>query len=123
VNPKWHHILRTSWVTPWDVTASLTWRYIDPVKLDQNDSDPTLNNAAFGAFNAFNARLPSYSYFDLAATWNFRNNFELRGGINNILDKDPPLATFEITAGGAANTYSTYEALGRQLFMVFTAKF
>jgi len=123
VNPTWRHILRTSWVTPWDVTASLTWRYIGPVKLDQNDPDPTLNNAAFGAFNSFNARLPSFSYFDLAASWNFKDNYEIRGGINNILDKDPPLATFEITAGGAANTYSTYEALGRQMFVTFTAKF
>ena len=123
VSPRWHHILRTSWATPWDVTASLTWRYIGAVKLDQNDSDPTLNNAAFGAFNSFNARLPSFSYLDLAGSWNFRDNLELRGGINNVLDKDPPLATFEITSGGAANTYSTYDALGRQLFVTFTAKF
>ena len=123
VNPKWHHILRTSWITPWDVTASLTWRYIGPVKLDQNDSDPTLNGSAFGAFNVFNARLPSFSYLDLAASWNIRDNLEVRGGINNLLDKDPPLATFEITSGGAANTYSTYDALGRQLFVTFTAKF
>jgi outer membrane receptor protein involved in Fe transport len=123
VNPKWHHILRTSWITPWDVTASLTWRYIGAVKLDQNDSDPTLHDSAFGAFNSFNARLPSFSYLDLAASWNLRDNLELRGGINNLLDKDPPLASFEITSGGAANTYSTYDALGRQLFVTFTAKF
>ena len=123
VNPKWHHILRTSWITPWDVTASLTWRYIGSVSLDQNSSDPTLNNSAFGAFNSFNARLPSFSYIDLAASWNIKDNLELRGGINNILDKDPPLATFEITSGGAANTYSTYDAMGRQMFVTFTAKF
>jgi len=49
--------------------------------------------------------------------------FELRVGINNILDKDPPLATSEITAGGANNTYEIYDTLGRQLFVSFTAKF
>jgi outer membrane receptor protein involved in Fe transport len=48
---------------------------------------------------------------------------ELRIGINNILDTDPPLATSEITAGGANNTYEIYDTLGRQLFVSFTAKF
>jgi outer membrane receptor protein involved in Fe transport len=108
---------------PWDVSASLTWRYIGSVKLDNNDSDPTLNFAKFGEFNYFNAELPSFSYLDIAATWTVTKGFELRGGINNVLDKDPPLATFEITAGGAANTYSTYDSLGRQMFIAFTAKF
>ena len=40
-----------------------------------------------------------------------------------MFDKDPPLATVEITSGGAANTYSTYDAFGRQLFLAVTAKF
>jgi outer membrane receptor protein involved in Fe transport len=48
---------------------------------------------------------------------------ELRVGINNILDKDPPLVTSEITASGANNTYEIYDTLGRQLFVAFTAKF
>jgi iron complex outermembrane recepter protein len=128
VNPKWHHVLRTIWITPWDVSASLTWRYIGSVKLDSNDADPSLNDTVAwdsGAtgYNTFNARLPSFSYLDLAATWHVGKVLELRGGINNMLDKDPPLATYEITSGGAANTYSTYDALGRQLFIAFTAKF
>jgi iron complex outermembrane recepter protein len=105
------------------VSTSLTWRYLHAVKLDNNDPDPTLNYAAFGAYNYFNARIPSFSYLDLAATWKLGEMLEVRGGINNILDKDPPLATFEITSGGAANTYSTYDALGRQVFLAFTAKF
>ncbi|MGH8131678.1 MAG: TonB-dependent receptor domain-containing protein, partial [Steroidobacteraceae bacterium] len=32
INPRWHHIFRTSWLTPWNVTAALTWRYIGSVK-------------------------------------------------------------------------------------------
>ena len=124
VNPKWHHVLRTTWQTPWDsFSLALTWRYLSSVKLDNNDSDPTLRYASFGAYNYFNAELPSFSYFDLAGSWNARNNIEVRGGINNMFDKDPPLATFEITSGGAANTYSTYDAFGRQLFLAVTAKF
>ncbi len=47
----------------------------------------------------------------------------MRLGINNILDKDPPLGTVEVVGGGAANTYSTYDVMGRQVFMSVTAKF
>ncbi|HYM35671.1 MAG TPA: TonB-dependent receptor, partial [Steroidobacteraceae bacterium] len=123
INPVWHHNFRTVWTMPSDVSLALTWRYLDAVKLDNNDPDPSLHFSAFGAYNAFDRRLPSFSYFDLAAAWKINEGFELRAGINNLLDKDPPLATFEITSGGAANTYSTYDALGRQLFLAFTAKF
>jgi iron complex outermembrane receptor protein len=123
INPRWHHIFRTTWLTPWDVTASLSWRYIGRVGLDNNDSDPTLHFASFGAYDYFNAHLPAISYLDLGATWNVWKSLELRAGINNLLDKDPPLATFEIIAGGAANTYSTYDQLGRQIFLAFSAKF
>jgi len=129
VNPKWHHIVRASWLTPWDMNVSLTWRYIGSVKLDNNDPDPSLHYAVTGwtflppGYNAFDARFPSFSYFDLAATWDARKNLQLRAGISNMFDKDPPLASYEIISGGAANTYSTYDQLGRQLFVSFTAKF
>jgi outer membrane receptor protein involved in Fe transport len=122
INPRWHHIFRTTWLTPWDVTASLSWRYIGRVGLDNNDPDPTLHYASFGAYDYFDSHLPSISYLDVGATWNVWKSLELRVGINNVLDKDPPLATFEITAGGAANTYSTYDQLGRQVFLAFSAK-
>ena len=56
---------------------------------------------------------PTTGDLDLSTSWNVWKGLAIRGGINNILDKDPPLATFEITAGGAANTYSTYDQLGR----------
>jgi iron complex outermembrane recepter protein len=59
----------------------------------------------------------------LAATWHAYKGIEIRAGINNVLDKDPPLVTSEITSGGANNTYETYDTLGRQLFVAFTAKF
>ena len=30
---------------------------------------------------------------------------------------DPPLGTAEVVGGSAANTYSTYDAMGRQMFL------
>jgi outer membrane receptor protein involved in Fe transport len=49
----------------------------------------------------------------------------LRAGVNNVLDKDPPIVpSGDITANsGPANSYPTYDYLGRQVFVAFTAKF
>ena len=123
INPRWHHLFRTTWDMPWDVSASLTWRYIGTVSQDNNSGDPTLHFATFGAYDFYNATIPSYSYLDLEATWNVNKVLQLRAGANNILDKDPPVINSDIVAGGAANTYSIYDMFGRQLFVAFTAKF
>ena len=123
INSRWHHLFRTTWDTPWDVSASLTWRYIGSVSQDNNSSDPTLHFATFGGYDFYNASIPSYSYIDLEATWNVNTILQIRAGANNILDKDPPVIDSAIVAGGAANTYSIYDMFGRQLFVAFTAKF
>jgi outer membrane receptor protein involved in Fe transport len=130
VNPRWRHNLRTTWSTPWNFDLALTWRFVGSVKLDNNDSDPTLAGGSHRdpdtgepLYKAFGAEFPTYSYFDLAGTWNATDDIAVRLGINNILDKDPPLGTAEVVGGGAANTYSTYDIMGRQVFMSMTAKF
>jgi outer membrane receptor protein involved in Fe transport len=48
---------------------------------------------------------------------------EVRGGMNNVFDKDPPIITSEIVSGGAANTYEYYDGLGREVYLAFTARF
>ena len=120
VNPRWRHNLRVTWNTPWDVEMSAFWRYIGSVKLDSNSADPTLTN---GHFDTFDARLPAVSYLDLSATWNATRSLQVRGGINNVLDKDPPVVASEVLVAGAANSIPVYDQLGRQLFLSFTAKF
>jgi iron complex outermembrane recepter protein len=130
VNPRWRHVFRTTWATPWKLDLSATWRFLTSVSLDNNSSNPLLfghtfinQNNGSGAINYFNARIPNYSYLDLSASWNIAHYMQLRAGINNVFDKDPPLITSEITAGGAANTFETYDTLGRQVYLAFTAKF
>ena len=124
VSPDWRHIVRTTWTTPWaNLAVSLNWRYIGKVSLDNNDSNPTLHFASFGQFNGFNARIPAYNYFDISGSWGFRDGMDLRFGVNNIADKNPPIITSDITAGGDANTYSTYDQMGRQAFVAVTMKF
>ena len=130
VDPRWRHTLRTTWATPWDVDLSLNWRYIGAVSLDNNDPNPLLSGRTFvnqvtggPGVDYFNARIPAYNYLDFSAVWNVTSGFTVRAGINNLLDKDPPVVTSEIVAGGANNTFETYDTLGRQLFVSFTAKF
>jgi outer membrane receptor protein involved in Fe transport len=123
VNPRWRHLLRTTWETPWRVSASLTWRYIGAVSQDNDSSDPTLHFATFDGYDSVNARIPAFNYLDLEATWSVNEVLQLRAGANNLLDKAPPLVNTDIVAGGAANTYSTYDVFGRQVFLAFTARF
>jgi len=120
VSPRWRHTLRVNWNTPWDVTASLAWRYIHSSTYEQDTNEPTIGS---GARNAFNHKLPQRSYLDLSAVWNVNDMFAVRGGINNILDQDPPLVNNRISQTGSPNTYPTYDLLGRKIFVGVTASF
>jgi outer membrane receptor protein involved in Fe transport len=103
--PKWRHVFRTTWTSPWDFDVSLQWRFFGGVVQDDRSS-----------------RIPAISYFDLSGTWNVYENLELRAGINNIFDKDPPLVQFTVAGTGTPNTYNTYDLLGREVFIAFTGK-
>lgn len=125
VNPRWRHIARINWQTPAHLLVSLQWRYIGSTSLDANTGNPLLVNTTFGpgTYDQFDARLPNYSYIDLAAIWNVSSHLSLRAGVNNLLDKDPPLVDEYVSQTGAPNTYPTYDLLGRVLFAAFTVKF
>jgi outer membrane receptor for ferrienterochelin and colicin len=60
---------------------------------------------------------------DLSAIWHFWKGLELRAGVNNVFDKDPPILPSGDPISQAANTYPTYDILGRNLFVAVSAKF
>jgi len=120
LNPRWRHNLRFTWDSPWAVSLSAYWRYIGSVSLDSNTSDPSLSN---GMYRSLNARLPAISYLDLSGIWDVYKGIQLRAGVNNVFDKDPPVVTQDIVPSGSPNAYPTYDTLGRQLFVAFTATF
>ncbi len=134
VNPHWRHNLRLNWETPWNAMLSVQWRFIGPTSFDNNSSNPLLAGAEEGAagsheappfYDQYNARIPGYSYLDLTASWRATQNLEVRAGVTNLLDKDPPLIpSFDISGNsGPANSWGAYDYLGRQIFVAFTAKF
>jgi iron complex outermembrane recepter protein len=125
VNPRWRHNLRVTWDTPWNLLFSAQWRFIGGSSFDNNSSQKLLQNQEEPAYDPLNAQIPNVSYLDLTATWKFLPGMELRAGVNNVFDKDPPFVPSDdiSSASGNVNSYPTYDLLGRELFIGFTAKF
>ncbi len=129
--PTWKSRLQGVWNTPWNVNAAVTWRYVGAVSLDYSDSNPLLAGAYFPGDQHIGAQ----NYFDLALQWNATKNFTIRGGVNNIFDRDPPVVSSTANAGqglpavagpayGNGNTFpQAYDTLGRNFFLNVTAKF
>ncbi len=79
------------------------------------------------------AKLASRSYFDLALTARIADKLNLRFGVNNLLDTDPPLAGTNASGAygarsappfGNGNTFpQVYDSLGRFMFAGVTVDF
>ncbi|MFZ2507452.1 MAG: TonB-dependent receptor [Steroidobacteraceae bacterium] len=117
--PDWRHTLRLTWQMPSNVNLSAQWRYVAGVSHEQNTSDPTLD----GSDVSFGGTLGARSYLDLTGSWEVNDTYNLRVGINNILDQDPPLVDTSWSGPGTANTWGPYDSLGRQVFLAMTARF
>ncbi len=119
--PKWRHKLRAVWATPWrGLELGATWRYVRGTKLDQSSSNPILA----GDFEPADERMGARSYLDLVGNYRINDNFTFRAGMNNALDKDPPVSGVVAAVFGNGNTYpQVYDTLGRHIFLNVTAKF
>ena len=131
VTPKWRHRLLADWDTPvTGFSAGATWRFFGEANNTLLDpKNPDYVGAAIIAANGRppDARVPTISYLDLrvAYTW---DKITLRAGVNNVLDKDPPIID-TINSGGnqpfaESNTFpSVYDVGGRYLFLNATVDF
>lgn len=120
-NPEWRHKIRGTWSTPWGVDLAATWRHIDKVKLQGTSDDPLLHLATT---QPVDRELGQRDYLDLAASYAITKKISINGGVNNVLDKDPPLTSQLPTGPGNGNTFpGVYDALGRKIFLSMTARF
>jgi outer membrane receptor protein involved in Fe transport len=118
-SPEWRHKVRASWTTPWDVDLAFTWRYLAKVEIQESSNQPLLA----GAFEPVNKTLAAQNYLDLAGSWRATKALTLGFGINNVLDKSPPIVVVG-TGQGNGNTFpGVYDALGRKIFLNGTYKF
>lgn len=131
---KWRHTLRTTWMSPFDVDFSLNWRHMSGADLDVEQVNPLFAIAAAGTCgnpcgDASDAHIRAYDYFDVSLAWAASENITLRGGINNLLDTDPPIVdsnTLGVSSPpfGNANTYPVvYDSLGREVFVSLMTRF
>ncbi len=126
--PHFRTVTRVTWNTPFNLTASVRWRYNGPVALDQLSPNPLLNTGVIDNVKS-EANIKSYSYFDVALTYKVKDGLVLRGGVNNVFDLDPPLVDANSLAisgppFGNGNTFpGFYDSLGRNIFVGLTANF
>jgi outer membrane receptor protein involved in Fe transport len=125
VNPVWRHNLRVTWETPWNLQLSAQWRFIGRTGFDNNSTQTALQFQEEGFLDPVLTHVPSYSYLDLAANWAVTGHVQVRAGVNNVFDKDPPflpMADISFTAA-PLNTFPAYDILGRECFVALRATF
>ena len=128
-SPEWRHQFRVTYTHASGIGLSAQWRYFSSVMVENASDQTTLQ----GDFAPFNEEIPSQSYFDLTLTARIGDHYNFRLGVNNILDREPPI----IGANGAntvinacpavvcsGNTFpQVYDAMGRYIFAGVTLDF
>lgn len=109
--PEWRHRARLAWATPWGFDLAGTWRYFGAADLDS------------GVTTRVDSTLEAQNYIDLSGLWQARENLQVRFGVNNVLDDDPPLSASVGTTGNGNTFPQTYDALGRFIFVGATIDF
>jgi outer membrane receptor protein involved in Fe transport len=126
--PHWRHQFRMTWNTPWNLTLSAAWRHLSSASLDFNTDQPVFQDGYKDVFKT-DAHIPTYDYFDFSFQYKIHDRYTLRGGVNNIFERTPPLLdanSFGISSPpfGNGNTYpQVYDPLGRVFFVGLTADF
>ncbi|OXE36658.1 MAG: TonB-dependent receptor [Phenylobacterium zucineum] len=100
---RWKTMTNIRWAVK-DFDVGLRWRFISRV------TDFFANGQA----------APNYSYYDVDGSWKINDMFEVRAGVNNVGDKQPPIYTSQIEAN---TDPSTYDVLGRRYFIGLKARF
>ncbi|AUJ68737.1 MULTISPECIES: TonB-dependent receptor plug domain-containing protein [Pseudoalteromonas] len=116
--PDMRYNFKTTWVTPWDVNITATYRYVSEV---EEFYRPTAAELADPSKSPILVPLSARDYVDIAATWNATENLSFRAGINNVFDNTPPLVPDGPTTFSNGNTYPGFhDILGRYIFAGFT---
>jgi len=114
--PKWRHMARFSWETG-KAVLSLGWRMVGSVTNDDGSSDPDLGDPGNIELLQINDtyKYSAFHYFDLAASYKIKSNIQFLFGVNNIADKEPPLAPGMQDADYGPGFYGTYDPYGRYI--------
>ncbi len=95
------------------MSVGLNWNYLSEQEAAAKATTPT----------ATVLPTDSYHLFNLNGSWQFSERFRLRGGIDNLFDKDPPLTSRDPynvlapTNGTGITAAAQYDALGRRYYV------
>ncbi len=96
-------------------SANLRWRHLPSIR--SSTSTTAIPTTA-------------YDQIDVSARWAVTHTYEIRAGIDNLLDVEPPItgaspaSPFANASSGAGTTYtSVYDILGRRFFVGLKARF
>jgi outer membrane receptor protein involved in Fe transport len=123
--PEFRSKFRTTWLSPWNLDLTFTWRHIDAVDLDSSSDNPQLAGEVFPT----DAKLDAVNYLDLAAAYTISTEpatMTFRLGINNLTDEDPTVVGQDSCPNVfcSGNTFpQVYDTLGRTVFLNVTADF
>jgi outer membrane receptor protein involved in Fe transport len=116
--PKWRHRMRASWNTNFKTTFTLGWRLLGSVTNDDFSPDEDLRDEGThtALIGAGSDKFPTYNWFDLHVTYAFQDGLRVTLGVNNILDKEPPLGAGLEDIDYGPGYYGQYDYLGRALY-------
>jgi outer membrane receptor protein involved in Fe transport len=119
----WRHKLRVSWNTMWDTQISVNWRMVGKATNEDFSPDTDLGTSSQSLKNSWIAneadKYPAYNFFDVTIQHQVNDAIQATLGVNNILDKEPPLGP-SLTSTGFSGTY---DPLGRYVFLGLRANF
>jgi outer membrane receptor protein involved in Fe transport len=96
--------------------ATLRWRHLPSIS-----PEGTIRTQAQYTDTA------SYNIFDLSGRYTFSDRYNLRFGVDNLLDKEPPVVNLRTVAEGYTQTGVTngafYDVLGRRYYVGMTVQF
>ncbi|MGD8327230.1 MAG: TonB-dependent receptor [Sphingomonadales bacterium] len=104
-------------LSTFDFGALPEWRYNTRLTYSFDKLSTTLNWRRVGSYEEtfLEEEISAFNYLDLSARYDVTENLEVYGGINNLLDKDPP---FVIANGFSGNSDGTnYDVFGRRFFI------
>ncbi|WBO22390.1 TonB-dependent receptor domain-containing protein [Sphingomonas abietis] len=126
--PKWRHTARLTYQINDAIGIQGAWRFFsgttnDEIKIDHLAVcvDGTANPD--GCVNKAVSKIKPQSYFDLSVVSRIGDNYTLRVGAQNLLDKDPPILDSNYSNNGS-NTYAqVYDSLGRYIYAAIQLNF
>jgi outer membrane receptor protein involved in Fe transport len=124
--PSWRHKARATWTIDEHYSFSLQWRHAGSVTLDRS-IEGNLNLA--GPWRPGDEKIGAQNYVDLTALVRSSKSYEIRFGIQNLFDRQPPIisSTGDFPEGTCPETVCNgntfpqlYDPLGRYIFAGIT---